>query len=100
MVSREVADPASRMAGLTGGLGAGAGDGRWGFWAVARDRVIGFCARSVVPCVRLAGRFAMGAGRLAAARLAGAPLTGPLTRAVLFGGRLEELTPELPDLAD
>src|ERR1700682_415083 len=38
--------------------------------------------------------------RLAVARLAGAPLTDGLARDRLFGGRLEELTPELPDPAD
>jgi hypothetical protein len=108
MVSRE-AEPASRIAGRvggTGGLGAGEGGGlaaatRCGFWAVARDLVaIFFTPFAPFPGVRPAGRFALVGGGLAFARFAGAPLAGALTRAGLFGGRLEELTPELPDPAD
>src|SRR5258708_27203163 len=108
MVSREVAEPGSRIAGRVGMVapgaetGAGLGDrGRCGRFAGCPERAVAF--RTV-----LAGRRAPVALRLGVvARFAGfrrdlasdLPALFALALVCLLGGRLEELTPELPDLA-
>jgi hypothetical protein len=89
MVRRDRGDPDSliedREAGPFGGSAAGSGAAlaRWTFLAAARDALAG--------CELAARRLALVAGRLA---------LRALTLDCRFDGRLEELTPELPDLAD
>jgi hypothetical protein len=90
LVSRDEGAPGNRIEGRPGAVGAGAG-------AAGRDRAAGFWVVAAVCLARAAVR-------LAVVRLAGVALARWTLRPVIPEGRLErrleELTPELPDLAD